>query len=94
MLQRGAKPAAVARDSVATIDRVDGNQQIAHLGNRVENSIGEEADVVPNPAEQAGEHRSLENSEGMIDCHDCRPAVWYAGQVDLGRSEGDAQEIQ
>src|SRR3954471_24713904 len=94
MLQRGAKPAAIARDGVAATDRIYGDQQIAHLGNRVENAIGEEADVWPDPAEQAGEYRSLENPEGVIGRHDCRPTVWYTGKVDVGRCEGHPQEIQ
>src|SRR5207248_2767966 len=94
MPQRSPETAAIAYRRFTSGNWIDRNDHVANLCYRRQNAVREEADVGPDASEQAGENRSFENAERMIDGYDRRATSRDAQQIDIGHTVRDSHEVE
>src|SRR5215510_11797190 len=92
VLNRSPDAAAVTARRVA--EDVDGDQQIAQLGDQAQHSVGEEAHVLADAAEEVGEYGTLENAERVIRDNNASARARYVREVLLRDADRDLKVLE
>jgi hypothetical protein len=94
MAQRLAHRADVGGRGDVALERIDEDEQLAQLGDAVEQEVGHDLHVRPDRRQKRREHHALDPAERMIRHHDDRPGARDLGQIRLRDAIANLQILQ